>query len=114
MPLEDLSGNTCDSHHSLIIAIHGTLNQLMGKADGWVKRIDGLEERQAVFEHRVDERHEHLEERFVAVQEAFDKRLDETSKKINQAIGMGKALGVVVGVMAVIATSLQIYSILVK
>ena len=102
------------SDHSLIIAIHAGLYELKGMTNGWVARMDAIENRQAEVERRFEARLNEHERENRATQEKTDKRLDDTWAKINQAIGFGKTMGGLVVFFTVIATAIQLYLALSK
>ena len=77
--------------HSLLISIHGSLNQLLGRIEGYTKQLNSLEARQTSCEAKNDARMAALEQ------------------KINQWTGLGKGALLILSVLTAINTAMQIF-----
>ena len=96
--LELASNQPFTSDHSLLIAIHKDLNQLIGQMTGHVKKIDGVENRLNMFENSC-----------TVSKEQHRARIDSVEKKIDQWTGGVKVIGGVVGLLSAISVFMQIW-----
>ena len=97
--IADMDPNASD--HGLLIAIYGTLNQLMGKMEGHVKQIATVEDRQITFENQC-----------AIAREEHRKRIDELEHRVDQWSGMAKAFALIFAPGTVFAVVSQVWKML--
>jgi len=90
--IADMIGKQSSSDHSLLIAIHGSLHQLLGRIEGYTKQLNTLDARQATCEAKNDA------------------RMAQIEQKINQWTGIGKGVLIVVSAVTALNTVLQVLS----
>ena len=95
--------DTGKADHDLLIAIYGTLNQIVGKMEGHVKQLEAAEKRQNEFESMCT-----LSKR------DYGLKLDVLEHKIDTWSGMVKAFALIFGSGTILSLALNVWKMVIQ
>ena len=100
--MTDIGSQTLESSdRGVLLSILTSVNQLIGRFEGFSKRVETVENRQADFEIRCSD-----------LRNTRTAQIDAINHRIDQWSGMGRAVAVVLALLSGAGTLMGIYNIL--